>query len=91
MDKIINYGMKQFLEKTRSKETLLSDNDVFNIYFSILHDVAFYLAKLTDTMSSASEVLITIASELNFLLDLLFNDFSLGLPGTKGLIKSSST
>jgi len=65
MDKIINYGydLQRLLEKTRSKENTLSENDIFNIYFSLLRDVAFYLAKLIDKMSSASEILITIASE----------------------------
>jgi len=63
MDKIMNFGVKQLLEKTKLKSTSLSEDEILNINFSILRDVASYLAKLTENLSIATDIFIPIASE----------------------------
>ena len=60
MDKIFNLSVKQFLEKTKSRTNSLSDRE---IYFSILHDVAYYLGRLTESISVATEILVEVATE----------------------------
>lgn len=61
MDKIFNLSVKQFLDKTsKSRTTSLSDRE---IYFSILHDVAYYLGRLTESISVATEIIIEVTTE----------------------------
>jgi len=66
MDKIMGFGVKQFLEKTKLKSSSLSEDEILNIYFSILRDVASYLAKLTDSLLVATDIMTPIAKELGF-------------------------
>jgi len=54
------------LEKTKLKAPSLSEDEILNIYWSILRDVSSYLAKLSESLSVATDILIPIASELNF-------------------------
>ena len=59
-------GVNKFLEKTKLKASNLSEDEVLNINWSILRDVSSYLAKLSESLSVATDISIPIASELGF-------------------------